>query len=461
MDYFPFFFDLRQQPVLVVGGGQIALRKVRLLVQAGAIVRLISPECLAELEQLVSTNRGIWQKKAFAPADLEACCLVVCATDNAAVNKQVSALCKARYLPVNVVDNPDLCSIITPAIIDRSPILVAISSAGAAPVLARKLKQQLETLLPEQYGKFATFCGNLRDKVKRALPENQRRYFWEKLIAGPVENLVYQEKEDAAHEWVTTNLNVAQQSPALGEVYLVGAGPGAPDLLTLRALQLMQQADVVLYDRLVSDPIMERVRRDADRVYVGKRRAEHAVEQADINQMLVDLAKEGKRVLRLKGGDPFIFGRGGEEIELLTANNIPFEVVPGITAASGCAAYAGIPLTHRDHAQSVRFITGHLKADATNIRWPELVADDQTLVFYMSLQGLPAICEALIKHGKAASTPAALIEKGTTPDQKTYTGTLESLPQIARQESIQAPTLLIIGGVVALQPELQWYKRHN
>ncbi|MFC6755056.1 uroporphyrinogen-III C-methyltransferase, partial [Halorubrum tibetense] len=217
--------------------------------------------------------------------------------------------------------------------------------------------------------------------------------------------------------------------------------------------------DVVLYDRLVSEPIMERVRRDADRIYVGKRRAEHAVEQAAINQMLVDLAKEGKRVLRLKGGDPFIFGRGGEEIELLAANNIPFEVVPGITAASGCAAYAGIPLTHRDHAQSVRFITGHLKANDTNILWPELVADDQTLVFYMSLQGLPAICEALITHGKAPSTPAALIEKGTTPEQNTYTGTLASLPLIAKNSAIQAPTLLIIGGVVGLQPALQWYRR--
>lgn len=458
MDYFPFFFDLRQQPVLVIGGGQVALRKVRLLLQSGAIIRLVSPNCLAELEQLLLASGGHWQQKAFEPSDLDACCLVICATDVAAVNQQVSSLCRARFLPVNVVDSPSLCTIITPAIIDRSPIVVAISSAGAAPVLARKLKQSIEMLLPQQYGKFAAFCGSLRDKIKTALAEDQRRYFWEKLVAGPVENLIYQEKLAAAENWVDSNLLTAGESRAEGEVYLVGAGPGAPDLLTLRALQLMQLADVVLYDRLVSDAIMDRVRRDADRIYVGKRRANHAVPQTDINQMLVDLAKQGKRVLRLKGGDPFIFGRGGEEIERLAANNIPFEVVPGITAASGCAAYAGIPLTHRDYAQSVRFITGHLKANETNMRWSELVADDQTLVFYMSLHGLPVICETLIKHGKASTTPAALIERGTTPAQKTYTGTLASLPSIAKDKAIQAPTLLIIGGVVSLQAELQWYK---
>lgn len=459
MDYFPFFFDLRQQPVLVVGGGQVALRKVRLLLKAGAHIRLVSPVCEPALLELLASNKGIYFPREFEHTDLDACCLVICATDDRGLNEKISHVCKARYLPVNVVDDPSLCSIITPAIVDRSPVVIAISSAGAAPVLARKLKQMIETMVPETVGRLAQYCAAARDRVKAALPEHQRRHFWESFLSGAGATLVNQGKEDAANRWVDSALS--GDTRTLGEVYLVGAGPGAPDLLTIRALQLMQQADVVLYDRLVSDEIMDRVRRDADRIYVGKRRAEHAVPQAEINQMLVDLANQGKRVLRLKGGDPFIFGRGGEEIELLASHQIPFEIVPGITAASGCAAYAGIPLTHRDFAQSVRFITGHIKGDETNIRWAELVADDQTLVFYMSLQGLDSICNTLILKGKSKNTPAAMIERGTTLHQRVHIGTLATLPALIEAKSVQAPTLLIIGGVVSLQPQLQWFQSQN
>lgn len=457
MDYFPFFFDLREQPVVLIGGGQVALRKARLLAKAGAAIRLISPVASDELQQLVVSHGGSFSARNFELQDLQDTVLVICATNDATVNQQVSIACKARRIPVNVVDSPELCTVITPAIIDRNPLIIAISSGGAAPVLARKLKQRIETLVPSSIGQLAQFCRQLREKVKAALPESQRRYFWEKFLASPAASLAQngqQEKAQSMVEQQLANIEVEQ----VGEVYLVGAGPGAPDLLTLRALQLMQQADVVLYDRLVSAPILDLVRRDADRIYVGKKRADHSLPQQEINQLLVDLAQQGKKVLRLKGGDPFIFGRGGEEIELLSANRIPFEVVPGITAASGCASYAGIPLTHRDYAQSVRFITGHLKGDETNIRWTELVAEDQTLVFYMSLQGLSAICNALISHGKSPTTQAALIEKGTLPEQRVFLGNLTTLPEIVERNQVQAPTLLIIGGVVGLHTTLAWYQ---
>ncbi|UTA49574.1 siroheme synthase CysG [Simiduia sp. 21SJ11W-1] len=456
MDYFPFFFDLRKQPVLLVGGGQVALRKARLLSKAQARIQLVAPDAVAELQALVIEGGGQWHPRKYQPSDLDGVCLVISATDNHTLNTEISQACKARFLPVNVVDERALCSVITPAIIDRSPLVVAISSGGAAPVLARRLRQTIEALVPESLGRIANFADGLRERVKAKLPEPRRRSFWERLLDSPVANLAAKGQVAEAESQALAMLE--QDEAPRGEVYLVGAGPGAPDLLTLRALQLMQQADVVLYDRLVSPEIMDKVRRDADRIYVGKQRAEHAVPQGQINQLLVNLAKEGKRVLRLKGGDPFIFGRGGEEIELLAAEKVPFEVVPGITAASGCAAYAGIPLTHRDHAQSVRFITGHLKDNQPNIRWAELVAEGQTLVFYMSLHGLETICNTLIKHGKSPATPAALVERGTTRAQRVHSGTLATLPALAEETRIHAPTLLIIGGVVALQKALAWYQ---
>jgi uroporphyrin-III C-methyltransferase/precorrin-2 dehydrogenase/sirohydrochlorin ferrochelatase len=457
MDYLPLFFDLRGKRCLLVGGGAIATRKARLLVKAGAVIRVVAPTVNPELHELVEQSQGEVILGEYAVEHLDACVFVISATDIAAVNQRVAGDCHVRCLPVNVVDNPALCSVITPAIVDRSPLLIGITSGGEAPVLARLVRTQLEQSLPGAYGRLAGLASKFRQRVKAAFSDGeQRRRFWERMLSGTVAEKVFAGNHEEAEALMEMAL-AKPDAPQGGEVYLVGAGPGDPDLLTFKALRLMQKAEVVLYDRLVSEPILDMVRRDAERIYVGKRRNQHAVEQTAINQMLVDLAKQGKRVLRLKGGDPFIFGRGGEEIDLLAENRVPFQVVPGITAASGCAAYAGIPLTHRDHAHSVRFVTGHMKDEETDLHWPDLVHAEQTLVFYMGLANIKTICERLIAHGKAADTPAALIEKGTTPEQQVHVSDLARLPDYVANREIHAPTLLIVGGVVLLHKKLKWY----
>jgi uroporphyrin-III C-methyltransferase/precorrin-2 dehydrogenase/sirohydrochlorin ferrochelatase len=384
--------------------------------------------------------------------------LAIAATDDEPLNEQVSEDAKALGMPVNVVDSPQLCTVIFPAIVDRSPLMIAVSSGGDAPVLARLMRARIETWVPAVYGELAGLAKKFRSQVKAKFADvQQRRVFWEEVFQGSVAERALAGQAQEAERLLEEKLSGAEPK-TLGEVYLVGAGPGDPDLLTFRALRLMQQADVVLYDRLVAPAILDLCRRDADRIYVGKQRAAHAVPQDQINQLLVTLAKEGKRVLRLKGGDPFIFGRGGEEIEELAAHDVPFQVVPGITAASGCAAYAGIPLTHRDHAQSVRFVTGHLKDGSCDLPWSELVAPSQTLVFYMGLVGLPVICQQLIAHGRAADTPAALVQQGTTINQRVFTGTLANLAERVANEQVQAPTLVIIGEVVQLREKLAWFE---
>lgn len=458
MDYFPVFLDLKNRLCLLVGGGEVATRKGRMLAKAGARLRIVAPEISAELRELAIKNNGELHERDYQSDDLHDCVLVIAATDIESLNEQISADAQALHLPVNVVDTPALCTYITPAIIDRSPLVIAVSSGGEAPVLARLVRAKLEAFIPASYGKLAQIASQWRDRIKTRFSDgDNRRKFWEKILQGPAAELMMNGQEDAANQFIGNELAADQSQLTLGEVYLVGGGPGDPELLTLRALRLMQQADVVLYDRLVSDGVMELVRRDAERIYVGKRRSEHAMEQENINQLLVDLAQQGKRVLRLKGGDPFIFGRGGEEIELLAQNNIPFQVVPGITAASGCAAYAGIPLTHRDYAQSVRFVTGHLKSDDTNLSWPELANPTQTLVFYMGLVGLKEICESLIAHGRAASTPVALIEKGTTQEQRVLVADLASIADVVAANDVHAPTLFIVGEVVRLHDSLKWF----
>ena len=459
MEYFPVFLDLKNRLCLLVGGGDIATRKGRLLSKAGARLRVVAPEISSELRELVAQNNGELHEREYQASDLNDCVIAIAATNIESLNEQISTDAKARNLPVNVVDSPALCTYITPAIIDRSPLVIAISSGGESPVLARLIRAKLETLIPVSYGRLAQIASSWRDRVKARFDDgDSRRRFWEKILQGPAAELALNGQEDAAEKIIATEIVKEDQAITQGEVYLVGGGPGDPELLTLRALRLMQQADVVLYDRLVSDGVMELVRRDAERIYVGKRRSEHAMEQENINQLLVDLAKQGKRVLRLKGGDPFIFGRGGEEIELLAQNNIPFQVVPGITAASGCAAYAGIPLTHRDYAQSVRFVTGHLKSDDTNLSWPELANPTQTLVFYMGLVGLKEICESLIAHGREARTPVALIEKGTTQEQRVLISDLSAIAEVVAANDVHAPTLFIVGDVVKLHQTLKWFK---
>lgn len=455
MDFFPLFHRFSNERILVVGGGTIALRKIRLLEKSGAEFDVVAPEIHPEIIQRKHCD---CQLKPFEPSDLKEQRLVVVATSDEALNAEVSELVKAQGRLVNVVDSPELCNVIFPSIVDRNPLLIAITSSGRAPVLARTVRAKLESTIPASFGHLAQLASKYREKVKAKLkrPDDRLR-FWEKVLNGVVAEHVYAGRTDLAEHQLQKTL----EDPKLqqqGEVYLVGAGPGDPDLLTFKALRLMQQADVVVYDALVSDAIMELVRRDAERVYVGKRRSNHTLAQEDINALLVRLAQEGKRVLRLKGGDPFIFGRGGEEIDLLAEHNVPFQVIPGITAASGCASYSGIPLTHRDYAQSVRFITGHLKDGSRDLPWAEYVAPEQTLVFYMGLTGIRTICSELIRHGKPADTPIALVQKGTTPEQKVWVGTLSTMPDIVDREKPAAPTLTIIGNVVSLHEKLNWFQ---
>ncbi len=457
MNYLPIFIDIKHKPCLVVGGGDIALRKINLLLKADAVVTCVSKEYCDGITALVKNKQITYIEKAFEPTDIDRQALIVSATDDSVLNAQVSTLAKEANIPVNVVDSPELCSFVMPSIVDRSPIVIAISSAGKAPVLARLIRAKLESTIPHAYGKLAELAGDFRDQVKAKFNKiEDRRYFWERAFSGVAAEKVFSGKIDEAKEDMQSQLDKSSDSD-IGEVYLVGGGPGDPDLLTFKALRLMQQADVILYDRLVSDGVMELVRRDAELIYVGKERDNHAVPQGDINQLLVDLAKQGRRVCRLKGGDPFIFGRGGEEIETLAENGIPFQVVPGITAASGCSTYSGIPLTHRDYSQSCRFVTGHLKDGSMNLPWDELAVEQQTIVFYMALKGARHLSEQLIAHGMRGDMPVALVEKGTTPDHQVYVTHLAELPNLVESTTIHAPTLIIIGEVVKLREKLNWF----
>ena len=459
MQYLPLFFDIRDKLCVVVGGGQLALRKIRLLNRAHARVKVVALAVNDEILAVTEIDRGDIHCKPFEESDIDGAHLVIAATDDLECNTLVSQCAKSRGIPVNVVDQPELCSFITPAIVDRDPVTLALSSGGSSPVLLRKLKEQLETDIPSRLGELASFLGQQRDRVKKQIPEfEQRLRFWEALLESEIPELMYSSNRSKAQTLFDGYLQSTDQKPMRGEVYLVGAGPGDPDLLTLRALRLMHKADVVLYDRLVSKEILGRVRPDAELIHVGKQRANHSVPQETINQMLVRLAQAGNRVLRLKGGDPFIFGRGGEEIETLAHHNISFQVVPGITAASGCAAYSGIPLTHRDYSQSVRFLTGHIQKGGRQLDWPSLVSEQQTLVFYMGLAGMATICEELVKHGMTRDTAAALIQQGTTSNQKVVVGDVSTIATRVAKENIQAPTLLIIGEVVKLRNKLAWFE---
>jgi uroporphyrin-III C-methyltransferase/precorrin-2 dehydrogenase/sirohydrochlorin ferrochelatase len=459
MDFLPIFLSIKNKTCLVVGGGEVATRKTMLLLQAGAQVCVISPELDATLHEYLAHGKIKHRPEYFQPEHLEQSVLVIAATDDRDTNRQVSVAAQQRHIPVNVVDDPVLCTFIMPSIVDRSPLLIAVSSTGQSPVLTRLLRAQLEIIIPSAYARLTALVGKFRQCVKQHFthPE-KRRIFWERILQGPFTEMVLAGKDKAAQDYLLESLQHDKDSPPQGEVYLVGAGPGNPDLLTFRAMRLMQQADVVVYDRLVSPMILDMVRRDAIRIYAGKERNRHTLKQESINQLLVRLAQQGKRVLRLKGGDPFIFGRGGEEIETLASHHIPFQVVPGITAASGVAAYAGIPLTHRDYAQSCIFVTGHLKNNSIDLDWPYLARSNQTIVIYMGLLGLPVLCQQLIIHGLADTTPAAIIQQGTTQKQKIVVGTLQTLPHLATTASLTPPTLIIIGEVVKLHRNLAWFE---
>jgi uroporphyrin-III C-methyltransferase/precorrin-2 dehydrogenase/sirohydrochlorin ferrochelatase len=456
MDYLPVFLNLHGRSCLLVGGGEVAARKVSLLLEAGAAVTVLAPELCETLAAQAAAGRIAHRPGHFGPEALAQAALVIAATDDREVNRRVSEEARRRNIPVNVVDDPQLCTFIMPAIVDRSPVVIAVSTGGASPVLARLIRARLESLIPAAYGRLAALVERFRDAVKQKLPQPARRPFWERVLQGPVAELVFSGREQDAEEALRREIEEGKPTPA-GEVYLVGGGPGNPDLLTFRALRLMQQADVVLHDNLVSPEVLNLVRRDAERIYVGKQRDFHTLRQGEINELMVKLAREGRRVLRLKGGDPFIFGRGGEEIETLAAHGIRFEVVPGITAASGVAAYAGIPLTHRECAQSCVFVTGHLRDNSINLDWEGIVRPDQTIVIYMGLHGLDILCRELVAHGLSSRMPAAIVQQGTTRHQKVVTGTLETLPRRALEARLKPPTLIIVGEVVRLREKLAWF----
>ena len=458
MEHLPIFINIKQKPTLVVGGGDIALRKINLLLKAKAKVDCLSPLFCEDINTLFKDGYIKLIKKSFEQADIKDYSVIIAATDDSLVNSLISSIAHDKRIPVNVVDSPALSSFIIPSIVDRSPVIIAVSSAGKAPVLARIIRAKLETVIPSSYGILAEIAGEYRQRVKDRFSQiRDRRTFWEATFSGVIAEKVFSGRINEAKNDIEKQLNDSVEME-LGEVYLVGAGPGDPDLLTFKALRLIQQADVVLYDRLVSKGVMELVRRDSELIYVGKKGgSDKSTRQVDINNQLVELAKSGKRVCRLKGGDPFIFGRGGEEIESLSEHNIPFQVVPGITAASGCSSYSGIPLTHRDYSQSCRFVTAHLKDGTTDLPWDELIVDQQTIVFYMALSGANYICEKLMEHGMNKDMPIAIIEKGTMPEQKVYISSLTELPNLIAKEDIHAPTLMIVGEVVKLNEKLNWY----
>ena len=457
MDFLPVFLRLRQQRVLLVGGGQVALRKAQLLLRAEAELVVVAHEICDGL-QLLLVPPHICYLRSYEASDLDGVSLVIASTDDELINRRVSVDAKARNLPVNVVDQPALCSFIFPSIVDRSPLLVAVSSGGSAPVLARLLRARLETLIPSTYGNLVQMMGRYRDTVKSRIHTTRLRMrFWEDIVNGPVAELMLSGQHERAEALLQATLAQSRAKGDQGEVYLVGAGPGDPDLLTFRALRLMQQADVVLYDRLVTKEIMRLVRQDAERIHVGKKRSDHTMPQEEISRLMVTLAQQGKRVLRLKGGDPFIFGRGGEEIAELAAAGIPFQIVPGITAASGCAAYAGIPLTHRDYAQQVSFVTAHCQRSVDRVDWTALGQSTHTVVFYMGVAQLPLIEARLLAAGRAPHTPVALIERGSTAAQRVVLADLQSLAAAGRAQQIAAPALVVVGEVAALGESLAWF----
>jgi uroporphyrin-III C-methyltransferase/precorrin-2 dehydrogenase/sirohydrochlorin ferrochelatase len=454
MNWLPLLHRSNDVKFIIFGGGQVAQRKVQTLIKFTREIVVISPTLDSRLQALVDDSQ-IKHINALANKEhVLSGYRIVAATDNSSVNQQIAGWAKSLSCPVSIADAPDDSDFIFPAIIDRNPVMIAISSASESPALTRYLRNQLDAALSSRIPQLAQFVSSLRHSIRSNISDSkQRQQLWRTLMSSAMPNLVLAGKEEEAH--IVCN-NVIAEKEHSGEVFLVGAGPGDPDLLTLKAVRLIQQADIVFYDRLVSPAILEYCNSKAEMHYVGKAKSDHSVPQNDINQLLADHAKQGKTVLRLKGGDPFIFGRGGEEIELLADQQVPFQVVPGITAASGCSSYAGIPLTHRDHAQSVRFVTGHLKDGTANLPWGELIHPQQTLVIYMGLTGVSHISKELIANGMSSDTPIALIEKGTLPEQKVYTSTLADIPNVIASNKISAPTLTIIGDVVKLHETLNW-----
>ncbi|MBT3810830.1 MAG: uroporphyrinogen-III C-methyltransferase [Rhodospirillaceae bacterium] len=452
MENLPLFFRLRKRPVLLVGAGAAAVAKARLLLAAGADVRVVAPQGLGEVADWAAQGRLRWERRAFDPADVAGMTLVIGAMGDDELDAAVADAAKEAAIPVNIVDRPELSSFIVPSIVDRSPVTIGISTNGSSPVLARRLREQIETLLPTNLGRLANFLNSFRSAVKAKVDSfDARRRLWEDIIDGPIARDVLAGRETDAREAMLSRINRRHAGEvAYGHVDIVGAGPGDPELLTVKALRALQDADLVVYDRLIGDEILDLVRRDAERIYVGKARSNHAVPQDQINELLVTHARAGRRVVRLKGGDPFVFGRGGEEVERLRAAGISTAVIPGITAATGCAASAGLPLTHRDHASAVTFVTGHGVDGEPDVDWSALSGPRHTLVVYMGVSRAGSLARQLIGHGRAPDTPIAIIENGTRPDERVIVGTLANVPSLVRTAQVGAPALIVIGEVAAL-----------
>ncbi|HEU5467797.1 MAG TPA: siroheme synthase CysG [Steroidobacteraceae bacterium] len=456
MRHFPAFLDLRDAPVLLVGGGEVAARKLKLLRAAGARVTVVAPEAVPEVSTMAD-GAVRWLARRFEPADLRGRRLAIAATGSRDVNSEVAAAARAANVPVNVVDDAALSTFIVPAIVDRSPLVIAISSGGAAPVLATRLRARIEALLDESWGRLAELADRWRARIRVALPELAgRRRFYDWLLDGPVAAALRAGRPEEAERVLQDRLSMSAE-PLAGRVMLVGAGPGDPGLLTLHGLRALQQADVVLADRLVSPEVLALARRDARIIDVGKSPGGRGAGQERINRLLVVHARRGRAVVRLKGGDPFVFGRGGEELEYLARHGVAYEVVPGITAALGCAAYAGIPLTHRDHASGVRFVTAHSRGSLDCVDWPGLARPGQTLAIYMGIGLLDAVRDRLIEAGLAPGTPAAIVESGTRPGQRVVVTTLATLPGAARTWCVSAPAMLFIGTVAGFAGKLGWF----
>jgi uroporphyrin-III C-methyltransferase/precorrin-2 dehydrogenase/sirohydrochlorin ferrochelatase len=456
MDNFPIFLEIKNKPVLVIGGGDIALRKIKLLIKSKPNLKVVAKNFCEEILDLKDRYSIDIIQKDFHPDDIEFPIIIIAATNNKLLNKQIAQIGGKKKIPVNVVDQPALCTFTMGSIVERGSLVVSISSSGKAPVLVRQLREKIEMMIPDAYKDLVDLAGSLRDKVKKSIKiNNKRRIFWEKFFdVENIQSFLNQNKT------LTKKFNSLLRSMKnnTGEVYLVGAGPGERDLLTIRALHLMQKCDVCIFDNLVSDEVIELVRRDADMIFAGKKRDQHTFSQEKINDLLVKYAKKGKKVLRLKGGDPFIFGRGGEEIESLMSHKINFQVVPGISAANGVAAYAGIPLTHRDYAQSCLFLTGHFKDGKIDFDWPKLVTEKQTLVIYMGLLSLPDFIKELIEHGQNKTMPVAVIQSGTTSAQRVIVGNIGNIKNKLVRSKIKSPALVIIGEVVKLRDQLKWFK---
>ena len=449
LDQLPIWLSLRERSVLVVGGGEKAAAKIRLALAAGALVTVVAPRLGTEAVELVRAQRVRHLARPFADDDTAGHAVVYGATGIDAVDAQVSAAAKARGVLVNVVDRPALSDFSMPAIVDRSPVVVGISTGGAVPALAAAVRARVEAALPVRLGRLAAFAESFRSAIRAKIAEGPVRLrFWQGVVAGPIAEQVLAGAEARAHAAVLQALNGGDMERSTGTVYLVGAGPGDPDLLTLRAVRLLQTADVIVYDRLVGEDVLMFARRDAERVFVGKEPTRHPVSQSEINALLVARAQAGLQVVRLKGGDPFIFGRGGEEADHLRAVGVAVEIVPGITAALACAAAAGVPLTHRDHAMEVTFVTGHGREEGDSAPdWAALARARHTLVVYMGVGHAEDIAAQLVGHGLAASTPVAIVQSGSLPSQRVVAATLGGLALSIAEQGVTNPAVFIIGDV--------------